>query len=123
MKSDCKLLSLMATGLVVGTIVVQCYSPDSQPLLVIQVKRESVTVPTLSPVPTTEEKSIEFPAPTPTPSAMESQDKSLPACVQSDCNCTDFKTQVEAQAVLEKFANDPHKLDKNKDGTACESLR
>lgn len=82
-----------------------------------------MTVPTPSPVPTTEEKSIEFPAPTPTPSAMESQDKSLPACVQSDCNCTDFKTQVEAQAVLEKFANDPHKLDKNKDGTACESLR
>lgn len=48
--------------------------------------------------------------------------KKLPDCVQKDCNCSDFKTQAQAQAVLDAFPNDPHKLDKNKDGRACESL-
>jgi len=46
----------------------------------------------------------------------------LPDCIQKDCNCSDFQTQVQAQAVLDAFTNDPHKLDKNKDGRACESL-
>lgn len=46
----------------------------------------------------------------------------LPACVQKDCNCSDFSTQKQAQAVLDAFPNDPHGLDRNKDGVACESL-
>lgn len=46
----------------------------------------------------------------------------LPACTQSDCNCGDFKTQGEAQRVLEAFPGDPFKLDNDKDGVACESL-
>lgn len=48
--------------------------------------------------------------------------KSLPNCVQNDCNCTDFKTQAEAQKVLEAFPDDPHDLDRNHDGMACEGL-
>ena len=52
--------------------------------------------------------------------SLNSSTEKLPDCVQKDCNCSDFKTQ--AQAVLDAFANDPHKLDKNKDGVACESL-
>ncbi|MBE9144887.1 thermonuclease family protein [Planktothrix mougeotii] len=55
------------------------------------------------------------PSPTPTQS-------NLPACTQSDCDCGDFKTQSEAQRVLEAFPNDPFKLDGDKDGVACESL-
>lgn len=47
----------------------------------------------------------------------------LPACVNSDCNCSDFKTQAEAQRVLAAFPGDPHKLDRDGDGVACESLR
>lgn len=46
----------------------------------------------------------------------------LPACVNSDCNCSDFRTQAEAQRVLEAFPNDRFRLDRDKDGVACESL-
>ncbi|GFE71914.1 excalibur calcium-binding domain-containing protein [Chroococcus sp. FPU101] len=46
----------------------------------------------------------------------------LPACVNSDCNCSDFRTQAEAQRVLEAFLNDRFRLDGDKDGVACESL-
>lgn len=48
--------------------------------------------------------------------------KKLPPCVNTDCNCKDFKTQSEAQQVLEAFPNDPHRLDSDKDGVACEHL-
>jgi micrococcal nuclease len=47
----------------------------------------------------------------------------LPACVATDCNCSDFTTWEQAQAVLEAFPGDPHRLDGNRDGIACESLR
>ena len=46
----------------------------------------------------------------------------LPACTQTDCACSDFATQNEAQEVLEAFPNDPYKLDRNGDGIACETL-
>jgi hypothetical protein len=54
--------------------------------------------------------------------ASDTSTNTLPACVQKDCNCSDFAHQKEAQAVLEAFPNDPHGLDRNKDGMACESL-
>jgi micrococcal nuclease len=47
----------------------------------------------------------------------------LPACVATDCNCSDFATWEQAQAVLEAFPGDPHRLDGDGDGIACESLR
>lgn len=47
----------------------------------------------------------------------------LPSCVNSDCNCSDFRSQAEAQRVLEAFPGDRFKLDKDRDGIACESLR
>jgi micrococcal nuclease len=46
----------------------------------------------------------------------------LPGCVNSDCNCSDFSSQQEAQQVLDAFPNDPHRLDGDNDGVACESL-
>ena len=46
----------------------------------------------------------------------------LPACTQSECDCGDFKTQAEAQRVLEAFPNDSFKLDGDKDGVTCELL-
>lgn len=120
--SNLNSLNLMATGLVVATIVVQCCPLGNQPPPATQTQRDSITASTPSPIPTNPEKSMQFPSPTPTPAATKSEDKTLPACVQSDCNCTDFKTKAEAQAVLKTFPNDPHNLDKNKDGVACESL-
>lgn len=46
----------------------------------------------------------------------------LPTCTQSDCNCSDFATQQEAQRVLDAFPDDPYKLDRDGNGIACESL-
>jgi len=41
-----------------------------------------------------------------------------------DYDCTDFKTQVEAQRILDSTpGEDPHKLDRDGDRIACESLR
>ncbi|MEM6433605.1 MAG: thermonuclease family protein [Cyanobacteria bacterium P01_D01_bin.115] len=47
----------------------------------------------------------------------------LPACVSSDCDCGDFSSWSQAQAVLAAFPGDPHRLDGDSDGEACESLR
>lgn len=60
--------------------------------------------------------------PAPRTSDRPSQTSGLPACVNSDCNCSDFDTQAEAQRVLNAFPNDPFRLDGDKDGVACESL-
>jgi len=46
----------------------------------------------------------------------------LPSCVNSDCNCSDFSTQAQAQQVLDSAPGDRHRLDRDKDGIACESL-
>lgn len=47
-------------------------------------------------------------------------------CEKDGYNCDDFRTQSEAQAVFDrcKFGkgNDPHRLDGDDDGEACESL-
>jgi len=50
------------------------------------------------------------------------QTNNLSACVQSNCNCSNFKTQAEAQQVLAAFPTDPHQLDGDKNGVACESF-
>jgi len=58
-------------------------------------------------------------------SATASPDNSaanLPDCVNQDCNCSDFSHQKEAQEILDAFPDDPHGLDRNKDGIACENL-
>lgn len=37
-------------------------------------------------------------------------------------NCSDFSTQAQAQAVLNRNRGDPHRLDGDGDGRACEHL-
>jgi hypothetical protein len=40
-----------------------------------------------------------------------------------DRDCSDFKTQPDAQAFYEAHQpGDPHRLDRDKDGIACEAL-
>jgi endonuclease G len=46
----------------------------------------------------------------------------LPPCVDDDCNCGDFASQAQAQAVLDAFGGDPYGLDGDGNGTACELL-
>lgn len=55
------------------------------------------------------------PAPAPT--------SNLPACVNGDCDCGDFSSWQQAQDVLNAYPGDPHRLDRDNDGDACESLR
>jgi hypothetical protein len=81
--------------------------------------------PSLSPSPV-QKKSAAKPAPiqksvetTPKPTPVQAAN--LPACTKSDCNCSDFATQADAQKVLKAFPNDPFGLDRDSDGIACES--
>ncbi|MGK7950263.1 MAG: DNA/RNA non-specific endonuclease [Xenococcaceae cyanobacterium] len=46
----------------------------------------------------------------------------LPNCTKTDCNCSDFTTQEEAQRVLDAFPDDRYRLDGDGNGLACESL-
>lgn len=46
----------------------------------------------------------------------------LPPCVDDTCYCGDFLSQTQAQAVLDAVPGDPHRLDGDRDGLACESL-
>jgi len=47
--------------------------------------------------------------------------QSRPAA-ERDYDCSDFRTQAEAQRVLNSRSGDPYKLDSDGDGQACESL-
>lgn len=48
----------------------------------------------------------------------------LPTLALADMNCSDFRSQEEAQAYFEANGpGDPDGLDRDNDGIACESLR
>lgn len=46
----------------------------------------------------------------------------LPMQSPDTLNCENFATQEEAQAVLDREPTDPHRLDEDRDGLACENL-
>jgi micrococcal nuclease len=48
--------------------------------------------------------------------------ESPPAGTDGDLDCSDFETQAQAQAVLDDDPSDPHRLDADGDGVACETL-
>ncbi|MBD1916681.1 MULTISPECIES: thermonuclease family protein [Cyanophyceae] len=73
-----------------------------------------------SPTPTAPPLAV-VPAPVSPPSA--TTPANLPACASRDCDCGDFATWEQAQAVLNAAPSDPHSLDGDSDGVACESLR
>ncbi len=55
------------------------------------------------------------------------EDKTIPdSTVESnpnnDYNCSDFGSKAEAQSLLDSDPSDPHQLDRDQDGIACESL-
>lgn len=55
------------------------------------------------------------------------EDKAIPdSTVESnpnnDYNCSDFDSQAKAQSLLDSDPSDPHQLDRDQDGVACESL-
>ena len=68
-----------------------------------------LVTPTVTPVP----------SPGPPPISLE---EACGPCAATDCNCSDFDTQAEAQACLNPARSDPFNLDGDNDGIACESL-
>ncbi|MDY6939648.1 MAG: excalibur calcium-binding domain-containing protein [Cyanobacteriota bacterium] len=50
------------------------------------------------------------------------RNSNLPACVDRDCNCSDFNTWQEAQQVFEAYQGDPFDLDRDRDNVPCENL-
>lgn len=64
-----------------------------------------------------------FHAPEPTPTAASSDDDGVPPLPpDGDYDCGHFDTQDQAQQVLDETPGDPHRLDGDDDGIACESL-
>lgn len=53
---------------------------------------------------------------------LSSPEATLPPCVDDTCGCGDFLSQAQAQAVLDALPGDPHRLDGDRNGQACESL-
>jgi micrococcal nuclease len=47
----------------------------------------------------------------------------FPACVNSDCNCSDFDSRAQVDAVFAAYPGDPFRLDGDSDGVPCESIR
>ena len=60
------------------------------------------------------------PASTPKPKPVGQQ---FPSCVNSDCNCSDFQSRAQVDAVFRAYPGDPFKLDGDSDGVPCESIR
>jgi hypothetical protein len=56
------------------------------------------------------------------PIEVESYNPATPQNSFQDRDCKDFKTQKEAQSFFNQFSGDPHKLDRDNDGIACEHL-
>ncbi|MDP2726538.1 MAG: excalibur calcium-binding domain-containing protein [Dehalococcoidia bacterium] len=79
--------------------------------------------PTPIPSPTAQVTTTPKPAPPPAPA--KASDYVPPPCAATDCDGQDFKTQQEAQEFFIWAggpAQDPHRLDADRDGIACESL-
>ena len=86
---------------------------------------------TVTPSPTPTPSTSVTPAPTITPTATATATPSptppslvgaCGSCALTDCNCSDFSTQAQAQGCLDADPSDPFHLDSDHDGVACESL-
>ncbi|QFU85410.1 excalibur calcium-binding domain-containing protein [Amycolatopsis sp. YIM 10] len=60
-------------------------------------------------------------SPSSSSSSSPSSSPPITSTTGKDKDCADFATQAEAQAELAKDASDPHGLDADDDGSACES--
>ncbi len=95
------------------TAALQPETENTSPVTTEQGDNTAATESAPAPSPAPVQKATE-PVPSPTQTA------NLPACVSSDCDCKDFATQAQAQQVLDAYSGDPFKLDRDKDGIACE---
>jgi len=114
-----KKLILTALVLLVCATLVYAQEPDFDHWLYIPVAQKSCTL-TPRPTPTTVPTATPL-RPTPTPT-----EPSVCDCSSDLYNCSDFATQMQAQACynycMQVVGYDVHKLDRDKDGLACEAL-
>ena len=76
-------------------------------------KRTVTPTPTVNPTP----------SPTPSPTPEDENEVNLPPLPSDgDYDCGHFDTHEQAQYVYERDTSDPHRLDADNDGSACESL-
>jgi Excalibur calcium-binding domain len=79
--------------------------------------------PTLTPVPKQKYIVPTMPYIPPTLAPEKQSNQSEPVYSDEDKDCSDFATHSEAQAFFEAAgAGDPHRLDRDGDGVACEDL-
>jgi hypothetical protein len=101
-------------------------TPSPVPTAVPAPKPSPTSMPTAVPSPTpSPSPTAATPSPIPKPTAPpQSEFDPQQYLGQGDeYNCGDFEFQWQAQAVLEADSSDPNKLDRDEDGTACESLK
>jgi hypothetical protein len=79
----------------------------------------ATVTPTATPVATSTSTATATKTPSPTPPSLVG---ACGSCALTDCNCSDFDTQSEAQTCLNADSSDPFGLDADDDGEACESL-
>jgi preprotein translocase subunit SecF len=122
---------LISVVIVVATIVGACTAalePETETENTSSVTTEQEAAAS-SLTPSAQEKTLErsaVPSPAqnatqPAVNASPTQAANLPACVNSDCDCKDFANQEEAQGVFDAYPGDPHRLDRDNDGIACEN--
>ena len=102
-------------------------TPSPVPTAVPEPKPSPTSVPTAVPsaTPSPSPTATATPTPIPIPTAPPQSDFNPQQHLgQGDeYNCGDFEFQWQAQAVLDADSSDPNQLDKDEDGTACESLK
>lgn len=118
--------------------VPQAPTPSAAPTARTSSASARATVPSLIPTPLPTPIATPTPRPTatptttptatPTPTSSPSAEPSEPvtggsgAHVPDQYSCTDFTTQAEAQTLLDADPSDPHFLDDDDDGIACNDL-
>ena len=96
----------------------------------------STAVPSPKPSPTSMPTAVPSPTPSPSPTAATPSPIPIPTAPPQrefepqqylgqgdEYNCGDFEFQWQSQAVLDADSSDPNQLDRDEDGTACESLK
>ena len=98
---------------------VTVYRTDEDGTVVLTSDCSTYSIATTGPAPTPTPTATPTPTPTPTPPSLLG---ACGPCAATDCNCSDFDTQAEAQTCLDADPSDPFNLDGDGDGEACESL-
>lgn len=104
----------------------QAFTPTVTVFLPQVLRDYEAPTPTSTPVPPTPTSTLVPPTPTNTPIPPTSTTSPVCLCYADLYNCSDFATQAQAQACYEyclgQGAGDIHRLDRDNDGVACESL-